>query len=46
METFKLWNGTAIPAVGYGSYLATEGGKDVIKAALDAEQKMLILSTD
>ena len=36
MEYFKLWNGTEIPAVGYGSYLATEGGKDVIKAALDA----------
>ncbi len=34
---YILDNGVAIPAVGFGSYLATEGkGKSVIKAALDA----------
>ena len=36
-KEFILDNGVVIPAVGYGSFLATEGGEtDTIKAALDA----------
>ena len=33
---FVLDNGVVIPAVGYGSYLATKGGEQTIKDALDA----------
>ncbi|MBQ3920127.1 MAG: aldo/keto reductase [Oscillospiraceae bacterium] len=33
---FVLDNGAVIPAVGFGSYLSTEGGANVIKDALDA----------
>ncbi|MCR5389148.1 MAG: aldo/keto reductase [Lachnospiraceae bacterium] len=37
MKTFRLSNGVEIPAVGYGSYLSTEGnGKQTIIDALDA----------
>ncbi len=36
-EEFILANGTAIPAIGFGSYLSTEGrGNETIKEALDA----------
>ena len=37
MKSFRLSNGVEIPAVGYGSYLSTEGnGKQTIIDALDA----------
>ena len=37
MKSFRLSNGAEIPAVGYGSYLSTEGnGKQTIIDALDA----------
>ena len=37
MRSFRLSNGVDIPAVGYGSYLSTEGnGKQTIKDALAA----------
>ncbi|MCR5208950.1 MAG: aldo/keto reductase [Lachnospiraceae bacterium] len=37
MKTFRLSNGVEIPAVGYGSYLSTEGnGRQTIKDALDS----------
>jgi hypothetical protein len=37
MKTFRLSNGVEIPAVGYGSYLSTEGnGKQAIIDALEA----------
>ncbi|MBO5608232.1 MAG: aldo/keto reductase [Treponema sp.] len=35
-KEFTLSNGIKIPAVGYGSYLSTENGKQVIKDALDS----------
>ena len=37
MKTFRLTNGIEIPAVGYGSYLSTEGkGSETILTALEA----------
>ena len=37
MKSFRLSNGVEIPAVGYGSYLSTQGnGKQTIIDALDA----------
>ena len=37
MRSFKLNNGVSIPAIGFGSYLATEkSGTDAICQALDA----------
>ena len=35
-KTYTLNNGVTIPAIGYGSYLSTENGKQVITDALDA----------